>query len=127
MQRLVELAESESIRIANCNLTRDVNLPPFELDIARALKYAGEIKAYHGEFIRSLDAFNHVKFVDYEDLLRTPQETYASLLEFLNVPNSGSPESYFCKSTPDDLRLAITNYDELANEVADSEFKSMLL
>ena len=128
MERLNSLAEdgSPAIQVANCNLVSQTELPAFELNIQQAIAYAAELQRDAAEFLATIEPFSLVHTIDYEDLVNRAEETYRELLAFLSVSPRTPPRAYFRKSTPDDLRQAITNYDHLVESVAETEFASMV-
>ena len=128
MERLNSLAANDSlaIEVANCNLVSPTDLPPFELNIERAINYAAELNRSAADFLTTIEPFPLLHTIDYDDLAHRAEETYRELLEFLSVSPQIMPRSYFRKSTPDDLRQAITNYDRLVESVARTEFASMV-
>ena len=60
--------------------------------------------------------------INYEDLLTTPDETFGRVCEFLHV--APIPVQTF-KNTSDDLRAAVTNFDELRAEYIGTSFEPM--
>ena len=61
----------------------------------------------------------------YEDLLVDPDAIASQVAAFLGVPHVPAP-GYLQKNTPDDLRLALENYDEIAEHLAGTRYASML-
>lgn len=65
--------------------------------------------------------------VFYEDMLRNPQAFLEQVLNFLGSPSVQSAfVGCFLKNTPDSLRTAVLNYDDLVAEFGKTEFARYL-
>lgn len=62
----------------------------------------------------------------YEELVSDPQETLNGSFDFLEVANVPTPISPLRKMTPDRLRDAIENFDEVAALLRGTEFEQFL-
>jgi pyrimidine deaminase RibD-like protein/catechol 2,3-dioxygenase-like lactoylglutathione lyase family enzyme/LPS sulfotransferase NodH len=102
------------------NITVDVRL-----DDLRA--YVQQQEAFYGRVLRVLESRGQAPImVDYEDLFLP--ETQARLLGALGFEGRDleGVRGRTPKRNPDDLRATIANYDELARELAGTEFESEL-
>jgi len=63
--------------------------------------------------------------VFYEDLLAHEDETFRSVMEFLEVPPQPL-SSRVRKATPDDLRDAVSNFDEVLDALRGTAYEAML-
>jgi hypothetical protein len=101
-------------------------LSPFEIDLAKFDRRLGLV--LHGRarleaYVRSLKLPRMQ--VCYEDLLANEQRTLGQVCEFLGV--DAMPLQGRCvKTTSDDLRQVITNYDELYAQYKGTHFQLML-
>ena len=74
-------------------------------------------------FARSLDM--PLAEIVYEEMLADMDAVVARVAAFLGVPHTPAP-GYLQKNTPDDLRLALSNFDEIAAHLAGSPYSAML-
>lgn len=108
----------------------EVNFP-FQVDVDSVIANAREFKSTEAVFlesvsqIRTSDDMPHMK-IDYEDLLEDQSRVIKQVFEFLDVDPAEEISSHVHKATPDDLSVAIRNYDELRNSVKGTEFESLV-
>ena len=108
------------------NATVGVDLPPLELDIHLAIINAKFFMKTNEEFQNSVSDYPNVWPVSYEDLCTDTENTVRDVLAFLNVDSSCKLKSRFNKTTPDDLRQAIANFDELRDAVVGTSLERYL-
>lgn len=100
------------------NLTgKDKGLPPLELNIQKAIKYTQNRERSDFNFFKWAKEFSHLHVITYEDLLDDTTSTFKGVCDFLNVSPAYNPTSKVRKSTPDSIQQAITNYDELREQL----------
>ncbi len=88
----------------------------------RLLHYRVSGETRLAEFVSKMQ--RPMTHVIYEDLLISREQTLGALYDFLNVPHR-SVTSRFEKHTPDNLREAIANFDELKRRYAGTDFEPM--
>lgn len=95
---------------------------PLTLDIDEALSHMRQLKR-NVERYRALSLrFDHQIEVRYEELLADEAAVLRRLTTFLGVDPSAPLQSRAQKVTQDDLRLALANYDEVCNQLRNTEF-----
>lgn len=110
--------------------TSEINFP-FQIDVDSVIAKARELKSTEAVFldsinqIRTSDDTPHMK-IDYEELLQDQSRVIKQLFEFLGVDPTVEISSHVHKATPDDLKVAIRNYDELRHSVRGTEFESLV-
>ncbi len=119
MERVVELQQES-------NVQTKVDLPPLELDIDRALKYAQILKRDEWKFQNSVNEYQNVHRVVYEDLINEPEEEFGKILDLLKVKPHENLRSKLQKITPNALAAAISNYDQLCDQVRGTDFEQFL-
>ena len=101
-------------------------LSPFEVDLAKFDRRLGLVlhgKARLEAYVRSLKL--PIMQVCYEDLLTNEQRTLGQVCKFLGV--EAIPLQGQCvKTTSDDLRQVITNYDEIYAQYKGTHYQLML-
>jgi LPS sulfotransferase NodH len=91
-----------------------VKLKRFDYWVQDSIRLHGELDAFRATALDSLDP-ESITTVAYEDFV-SPEGKVAvidRLVEFLGIEAPSLDASHFEKSTPDDLRSAIVNYDRL--------------
>jgi len=100
------------------NLTvNEKGLPPLELNTEEAIKYTEWRERSDFNFFKWAKEFSHLHVITYEDLLNDTVSTLKGVCDFLNVSPTHAPTSKVRKSTPDSIQQAITNYDELREQL----------
>ena len=64
--------------------------------------------------------------ITYEQICFEPQQTIPRVLEFLNVDTNVDLTSRFFKTTPDNIREAVANYEELVAAVKGTKLEEFL-
>lgn len=103
-------------------------LPPSEIKLGALkhhLKAITDLADQENAFIGSFSRLTPLG-VFYEDLLETPDEVFARIHEALAIRPTGEIRSVTRKNTPDDLRTAILNYDEVAAFLKGTPFYEFL-
>ena len=125
MERLLEMQNGDGVKVASCNLVNDVELPAFELNVQRAVEYASELQRNEKSFVETIEPFEKVFHVDYDEMMNDGDRTFERMIEFLGLKQQPL-RSFFKKTTPDDLQKAISNYDELVDSVQGTSLSTML-
>jgi LPS sulfotransferase NodH len=109
------------------HLYESKTLSPLQLDVTRAIKYASKMQKKSLEIDELSKPFSHIMNINYEQLTRDYENTMSRIHEFLRVDKQLTPlKSSVYKATPDDLRHALANYDELQAKVAGTELEKFL-
>lgn len=111
---------------SSCNATESVELEPLLLDVDLAVKHAQYFLRIREEFQQFTTAFKNTISVSYEQLCFEPEQTLPRILEFLEVDPTVDLTSKFSKTTPDNIRHAISNYDELVAAVEGTDMEKFL-
>lgn len=120
-------ADALYARTNDHNLRKDIDrLPPITIDpedLFLRLQALEIGRANLQSFVQKLDL--QVLTVEYEEFLLNPQSHFRRVQHFLNV-NYHDLRSFSIKSTSDDLRVDINNFDELSLRFAGTPYLSML-
>jgi len=108
------------------NATESVELEPLQLDVDMAVKHARYFLRIREEFQQFTAAFDNVISVSYEQLCFEPEKTLPRILEFLDVNPTVDLTSKFSKTTPNNIRDAIANYEELVAAVEGTDLEKFL-
>ena len=101
-------------------------LPPIEIDPDDLINRIRLLEAYEAEvsdYVASLGM--PTELVAYEELLVGEELVVNRVLDFLGVPRR-TLTSPVRKSSPDDLRLAVKNFDEMAGALRGTPYETML-
>jgi len=98
-------------------MVNEKGLPPFELNIQEAIRYTQWRERSDVNFFKWAKEFTHLHLVTYEDLLSDTQQTITDICSFLEVSQTHKLNSKIRKATPDSIEKAITNYDELREQL----------
>ncbi len=130
LKQAVSTANLERIRklpeMNSCNLTKQVEIEPLELNVDRAVAHAGFFLRTEADFANVIQPFPNVHPVDYEELLNSPDEAVSRILRFLEVDDTIELQSKYKKATPDNIQSAISNYDQLVKAVEGTPFEQFL-
>ncbi len=121
VSRITQLESSQS-----SNARKQVDLDPLVLDIPLTLAHARFFLRSREDFRKQIAGFSRLLQVTYEGLLQDNQAAQRRILEFLEVDPEVALKSAFHKTTPDRLREAVQNYDQLATAVAGTELEPFL-
>ena len=111
-----------------------------EINVEKTVEYAMHLSQQSVEFEKSVTEIvsggssgdpgngrsDRVYRVEYEDMLRDESGTLKGLLRFLGVDCDQELTSYVEKATPNNLRQAVSNYDELVAAVTGTELEQFL-
>jgi len=116
------ISSQNNVRLRSLNqksnlIGKEKGLPPLELNIQKAIQYTQRRERSDTNFFRWAKEFTHLHVVTYEDLLDSTAPTIKGICDFLNVSSTYNPTSKVRKSTPDSIQQAITNYDELREQL----------
>jgi len=131
---LIKTAISLQNRVRLTNEGRDPNIRKdsgfyigkLNLDIKLAIRYIKRRKERDCELNKLVEDFKYVLKINYEDLLYKRDETLKKVLEFLEVSVYLDLKEYTRKITPDDIKEAVENYDDLVEALKGTEFEKYL-
>jgi len=95
---------------SNISINSSVNLPPFQLHIQSAIRYATRREKQDRYFHRKSNIFKYRYVISYEDLAQNPIEETQKIFNFLGVDDSFPPTIATKKLTNNSIKKAITNY-----------------
>lgn len=97
---------------------------PGYLDPEIVLRRTGIMETCH---VRMMDAFGALSLLDieYEEINGAPEDVHRRVASFLGIPKYAA-EVAFEKATPNDLRLAVTNFEDVESAVRSSPFAKYL-
>lgn len=113
-----------SLRISNIH--DDKYLGQFHLDVDRAMREARVVADEQKILEPLLQPFEHVLRIDYEDMIKNVDCSMRQMLRHIGVSEKPELSSKYQKATPDDLREAIENYEELESKVKGTELEAFL-
>jgi LPS sulfotransferase NodH len=123
---LAVLVSREVNRITQVpHTTHAIATPAVKLEVARLLETLEKIEAINQNWPRLVDTGRYIR-VDYEDLVEHRAREIGRILEFLGVESCRSLESTLVKVNQADLRMAIANYDEVAERLKGTVFARCL-
>ena len=132
-QNMLRLKRMTGLHHIPVKASSDEFLPAnaFRVDIPNALNYARQLMRNYSKMEELLVGMQETKQalvikVEYEDLLADRAGTMRRLFKFLNVDQNVDVEQKLVKATPDDLSVAVENYDELKKAVAGTELQDFL-
>jgi len=126
-QVLVRLRNGgKGTELRNANLVSARDYEALRIDVPEAIRYARNAQKFREELDAMVSAFPRVHRVEYDALLNQPESVTAGLLEFLGVDAGVDLRTGVHKATPDTLREAIANFDELAASVSGSDMERHL-
>jgi len=116
------ISSQNNLRLRKLNKTsnlvgKDTDLEPLKLDIKKAINYTEWRERSDFNFFNWAKEFTHLHIVTYENLLTDTFQSVADICSFLEVSSTYKPSSKIRKATPDSIRQAITNYDELQEQL----------
>ena len=120
-KRLVEISGKSQI-YKNSN----VNLCKLDLNVSKAINDMKKRQENDIYFYNKIKKFKHRLVISYEDLFYYRDNTIKKVLDFLGVPVDLNLREQTKKITPDNLRDAISNYDELVEALKGTKFEKYL-
>lgn len=108
------------------NLKEVPDLGKLDLDVKKAVGYSRMVIRQFEELQAKVQEFPHHKIVTYEQLLADHQAEGAAVAEFLGVRLDGPLETHVSKITPNLIKDAISNFDELTEAVTGTELERFL-
>ena len=108
------------------NLIESLKLEPLQLDVDTAVDKANWLLLRREEFRQYSAMFRDSISITYEQICFEPQQTIPRVLEFLNVDTNVDLTSRFFKTTPNNIREAVTNYEELTAAVKGTQLEKFL-
>ncbi len=116
------ISSQNNVRLRSLNqksnlIGKDKGLPPLELNIRKAIEYTQRRERSDFNFFKWAKQFTHLHVMAYEDLLENTASNISDVCDFLKVSSAYRPTSKVRKSTPDSIQQAITNYDELCEQL----------
>ena len=108
------------------NLLESLKLEPLLLDVDTAVDEANKLLLRREEFRQYSAMFSDSISITYEQICFEPQQIIPQILEFLNVDTNVDLTSRFFKTTPDNIREAVANYEELVAAVKGTKLEEFL-
>lgn len=110
----------------DCLQNEDFNLGKATIDISNVMDFIIKAEEESKHLIDLARTFPFVHIITYESLLKDEKESCARILTFLGVDPDVELQSLAQKITPDSLREAIENYDELSESLQGTPFEELL-
>jgi LPS sulfotransferase NodH len=116
----------DAVKSTPANVRQGITTSPASFDVCEILRIIENFRKlersfYHWprQFVRRLD-------IEYEELQMDAGRVLTELQQFLGVRETLSLKSNMLKSTPDDLRSFVLNYDELERELKKQQLDYLL-
>ncbi len=130
LKQAISLQNVDRIRhlgvIRSGNSKQEVGLEPLQLDIESTIVHANFFLQSRTEFRELTREFSDIMYMSYEQLQQARSETMKRILGFLDVDDRVDLDTNFRKITPNRIRDAVANFDELADAIEGSKLEEFL-